>query len=626
MFEKPQIREFSQEFSEKERDETAAKIRESRKAHFDRKSELDTKLDELIKKCENTKLSLEELERELSDIETELSEQERSSFGKLLDYIGLNRRLDQLKKNKETKEIEQVGLEEEFDEVKAIIHSLEKSRLDRSHLDAAKKILADFYITQEKALAEFITEQESIRSVSAISEKHEVVFLHGIHPTFVPDNNSLLHRSVDWQTKLDIFLAFNPTISASTIVKGDKSNKMWARQGCILTEGFVVDASSTDAGTVAEDIGGRRTGSFKRKMNESDIYSAINFRRDRHNEFVVARPKIAGFFICREKNDRDLPDLAPIPEIVSECKRLNIPLFEIKNGEVWETLPTSDGNDVVASKLLDTSEVLKKEFDLPESDRERIENEILSDSPFTALPSEGKYIISNANGRELYILLNKDKFLGKEGREEVFSNPAEKRTDGLKSGTTVRFLDEFPTVGGKVRYIATQSGDIFRHAISSYRPKSEVNPESDGRRNISSTDTRAISSYDTHSIRTSSYINLAFNSHDVGRPIINTSAYLKGIESSLLKVVEMRNETVNEKLSKAQKERVRVGLEEWVNQIAFHIYGFAEQARGCGDTETADNAFKIIESVMPVERCKEIIEERVDNDGRFRIKKEEIKK
>lgn len=623
---KLRLRGFSKNFSPAERKETAIRIREERKIYFSRNNELSERISKLAKEKEASSTSIEQLDSELTSIEKELLEREQSSMQRLSDYIGMNRRMKELRGNLGTKGEERSDFQEQFTEAQTTIEDLESAKLDRQHLEAAKDILSGFYKGQEEKLSQFMKEQQEIRDVSNISKKNQSVFIHGIHPTFVPDQNSLLNRNVDWQTKLDVFLAFNPTISTSTIKRGDAPNRMWARQGVIIKDGFVLSASSDDAGSVAANIEDRSGWSYSRKMTDDDVHRAIYGRGNRYNEFIVANPKIAGFFICREESR--LPDLAPLEEIISECESLGIPIFEIKNGQVWETKPSSDGRDLEVLNPLTPEELSQKECSLPEIEREKIEQKILNNSPFNVWPSEAKYIASRARGRELYISFNRKKYMDGDGREEVFSDPALERSSKIKKGSKIKVLDEFTSVGRKIRYLATDTGKLYRHTILSYRPESKLNPQTSRQiREVGTNELREISDYDMQrDTQGSSGVYLAFNYHNIGQSLDNMSSYLDGMEKSLKTLIEKSEADVKGEKNVKAKERLKKFYNEWIYQLIFHLYGFAEEAKQRDDFETERRALEIVGTVTKPEYCKEVLDTRLDSEGRFRIKKEEISK
>ncbi len=610
--------------------QTASEIKETRKIHFDRKQELEAQISSLAGRNASTAESLARVDSEIGSFEKELLEREQSSVQRLLSYIGVNRRMEALRSGLGAKNIERVELEERFEKTADRIAEVEKAKADRSYLEKAKTTLAGFYKNQEKKFAEFVTEQQRVRSVSDISKRMDAVFIHGIHPTFVPDQNSLLQKEVDWQTKLNVFLAFKPTVSTSTLREGDGVNRMWARQGLILTDGCVVTASSSDSATVARGIEDRGVWSFKRKMTDRDISDAVHNRGPRYyNEFVVAQPGIAGFYVCRDEKRNGMQDLAPIEEIIAECTQRGISIFEIKNGQVWETKLSPNGRNIIPVRQIHQEELLQKQYSLSELDREKAEQEILNNSPFNVFPAEARYVASCAKGRELYIVLNKKSLLSsKKGEKEVFSDSVANSDTGIKKGSMVTILEEFPTVGEKVRYLATSSGKLYKHTIPSFRPKSTVNPHNSSGfgRGIRSSRVEEISEYKESRVRDTSYIELAFNSHDIRRPVSGVSAYLAGMEHSFQDLRLEKEKALSKKHSNDKRQSLEKFFEEWIFQVVFHLYGFAEQARECGDSETEKKALAMVAGFLPPEQCKEILTRRIDADGRLRIKKEEIRK
>jgi len=62
--------------------------------------------------------------------------------------------------------------------------------------------------------------------------------------------------------------------------------------------------------------------------------------------------------------------------------------------------------------------------------------------------------------------------------------------------------------------------------------------------------------------------------------------------------------------------------DEWMNRLAFHLYGlygFGEQAEALGDHATKERAFAVGEMVLGENTYHDIVQRRIDVDGRFRI-------
>ncbi len=108
---------------------------------------------------------------------------------------------------------------------------------------------------EEKSLEEGV----KIRSVENIMETYDVLLVHGIHPTFIPDANSILKAGTTWKDKLKIFLTLQPDISASTISRDDTAENIWSRIGVILAGGEITQASPYDSATAPTEILGDRS-------------------------------------------------------------------------------------------------------------------------------------------------------------------------------------------------------------------------------------------------------------------------------------------------------------------------------------------------------------------------------
>lgn len=125
--------------------------------------------------------------------------------------------------------------------------------------------------------ATIVENANQTRSISEVARKYGATFIHGILPNFTPETNSLLIPSADWKTKLQIFLAFEPTISASSIRPGDQHFNMWGRMGVILAEGEIESANDAEAGTGAFGVNQRIVAKqFNAATLDQNIDYAIN--------------------------------------------------------------------------------------------------------------------------------------------------------------------------------------------------------------------------------------------------------------------------------------------------------------------------------------------------------------
>ena len=64
--------------------------------------------------------------------------------------------------------------------------------------------------------------------------------------------------------------------------------------------------------------------------------------------------------------------------------------------------------------------------------------------------------------------------------------------------------------------------------------------------------------------------------------------------------------------------------ENSINDIAYYLYGFGEEAEKFGDTRNRDKAWKLANEIIPLESIREVISRRVNEKGGYRITKEEL--
>ena len=61
-----------------------------------------------------------------------------------------------------------------------------------------------------------------------------------------------------------------------------------------------------------------------------------------------------------------------------------------------------------------------------------------------------------------------------------------------------------------------------------------------------------------------------------------------------------------------------------LNELAMHLYGFAEQARDLGDSATAERGVALAATVMSEAEKNTLIESRIDEDGRVKITEKDL--
>ena len=247
--EKLELREFTKRYSSLARSMFAKRLVRLR----NEKRELEeAKAGEKENRAEILRAGVESLERELTELKEELTEQKIHIFSAFSD----------LKKR--------FSLKRDIENEERYLQAVRKNMRDRYlfmaesdgaiEADEFKKQLEEemrmFYLRQEDIKEEF-ERDEKLRSVEAISKNEGVLFIHtlplGENMKNTSQNNSFVNtEGMDFTTKIKLVLGLEPTISCSTLKKGDTRANMFYGTGLIIGKGRVVFAHNADAATVAE--------------------------------------------------------------------------------------------------------------------------------------------------------------------------------------------------------------------------------------------------------------------------------------------------------------------------------------------------------------------------------------
>ena len=570
-----ELRKFTKEESQDERDALAREIREKRKDYFERKGSIDQDIQDLREVSTSEEVKAEEKREKVKMIEEEIAQNKSSKISELINFFEIRRLKRGLKTEKNTLE----SIEVDYLKVRQLLESLDSSLNDKHELDEAREVLTKFYEGKNEEWNKYV-EYLKNTDLANVAEKYDVSFIHAIHPNFIPEGNSPLQKNVDWKTKLKIVMAFGPSISTSTIQEGDDWRKMWARMGLILNGGRIESALASDAGTAPIGLKARvGHGTYSdSKGIEDNIERAITYKNRNYNEFVVDDPQISGFYICLDDTDVIRNDLVSVSEIAEALSEYKIPIYAIKQGVIFEAEYDDQTRTLKVKNEISTVELLKIKFEIDDFKRTKIKEELFADSPFKISNAEMSKVDSRAQGRQTYIEIN---FW--HGTKNLDDNP---------------LLAEFPRIGMGIKY-SVESGKLTIN---------EVNTRTEEKR------------YREEEVRRSGldngFINIGFNTMHLGRSIENNVIYLdemgKKLEEWKQRDIENQQENTNNEVSIKFTRDI-------LNRIVFHIYGFAEQAGELGDVDTQTKAIELASQYLPYEEFKKVIESRIDSNGRLKI-------
>ncbi len=119
------------------------------------------------------------------------------------------------------------------------------------------------------------------------------------------------------------------------------------------------------------------------------------------------------------------------------------------------------------------------------------------------------------------------------------------------------------------------------------------------------------------------YISIGLSTHNLGAPIKNTANYLFGMEQSIEKLRRER-EKWTEKSENKKSKQMLASYDSWMGRLAFHLYGFGEQAGEWEDLKTKERALTLARRIFSEDEYRGIVQKRIDEEGRFRITKEDL--
>ncbi len=598
---KPTLRNFSKEFSQAERDKTAEEIWAKRKEHFGKKTEASKEIENLTKEGCEKKKSAEEVAKEIEELENSIISKKQN---KILEFFGYFK-IRNMEENLGIKKLARDKIETDYATLEITLQDLNQNMQDKTKLLEAKNTLNKFYAGQEIRWNEYQEDQKE-RDVKNISKKYNATFIHGIHPNFLPSDNSMLENWVDWKTKLKILTTFEPTISTSTIKEGDDWKRMWSRMGVILSGGSIESASFADQGSRARGIKERenqQSGPIHEQI-EKAIMTEKDPNQLGYNELVVKNPEISGFYVCLdETNDIIKRDMVFHSEIAETAAEMRLKLYAIQGGVVYEAEYDKVSKKIIPKKKDNQDQILSEKYGMSEERKNVALHEIFEDSPFKIKSPELSFVNSSGYGKQYFISL-----LFESG--ELQGKKMEYNGDAytMKTGDKINVIDEIPIIGQKLR-IFEIGGKIYQERKETHTGK--IHTMSIGRDEIG------------YSKR---HINIGWMTHDLKRDIKSNQDYLSAMEDSIMDVSQQMEDFEKKKqnwddFNRDQMERI---LDNWLRDLAFHAYGFAEEAGKFGDNETRERAEKIASRVLSKEYYYDVIKRRIDSEGRLKITERDL--
>lgn len=616
---------YTREHSQEERDQTAQTLYEKRSEYFGRQKNLTTQAEGLQQESESRETLIGNLAKEITGLEDYLSQLNKD----ILSRTGHLFEIKRVRKQIDGKKVEYEVGSEELGEITATLAELRQQQLDRHELEEAKQILGNFWQEQSQEWQNF-QEEEKVRDVKNVCLRNNCAIVHGIHPTFTPENNSLLETGSTWQDKLKILLALEPVIATSTVHAGDDGNiNLWCKMGVILSGGRVQSASADDIGSLAKGIKerddhGKMIVGLEKGVQEQ-ITKAISERGNGYNEVIVQDPKFAGFFFCVDpsKNpyEGQTSKRADISEITEITAKYGIPLYMMEGGKLYRAIINEQGG-VVQGEEVDIQSLMAQQYDI-DGNREQLIEDILDGAPIKkerVAEQEAAMINSHFGGREYYVtLLGKTIIRSKDPakyKPTPYVREPEEGGTQYKEGDKLMPLSEIRRGREKDQYYVYER-TTFDPLIQGEKFGGWVVRRSWKRDGV----VLVGDIFDTYSDETDDdFIWFGIGSgFRLDHKILSNDDYFTQIEMKIEEEIRNREET-KEKWGDLwfndQTQRI--------NQLCFHIYGFGEQAAQQGDQETKQKSIEITNKYFPYDQYQAIIDSRLDEHGNFRLTKKDL--
>ena len=261
------------------------------------------------------------------------------------------------------------------------------------------------------------------RTVEQVTLRNNVFIVHTLTEGGVQhhNENSIVSEKATLADGMDITLALEPSIPASSVTPGKKA-ALWAPDGFLLAGGQIDVAGTSDLGSVAYAIKGRKIyGSSSSTIEEIDKAVGRNDRQGKqvyeqagshgYNEILVNNPEVFGYFqqAAKDADGRywayDLATKKESAEAANERKyrggavfdnnlanyrrrfataqERGLPLYIMTpEREVYETLGVNDDGTVEVGKQLTPEEVARGRAGLPAEKRKEVGERILKKNLF----------------------------------------------------------------------------------------------------------------------------------------------------------------------------------------------------------------------------------------------------
>jgi len=494
------------------------------------------------------------------------------------------------------------------------------------------------------------SEELKMRDVSELIKKHECLFVH-MFDAFGDTKSGTVFRDgdVDKETQLKILLALQPTISTSTIRKGQSEyNTVGTSEvnvGVILTRGRVVSASPEDSRSKPDGLK-NRVGEAVSGVNAVDLESkeAIDFAiqdagvpdpdnkntakyHSVYNEIVVESPEVGGILLALKGRKLESFNPAFFDKVTFSGK---LPLYVMDGETLYKTSidKTGEKAQIILGEIIKPEDTLVDAPEILKEERDALAAELFENSPFKTESDDLTKVIGYGMGERTYLeergiqLFMDD--VGNRKTEKYVRDPDETQSSPLKDGDDIYSIGSFKDVDGQTEFVARRDKngdiDIFKKEkplllgksvpqvtlVSLYKKIEIPNPFEEKN---SDEDINDIAPVPFPLGNWTGGFNVPANNFIEG--------YFTGISDVISK--SYGNKETDDAYS---RERKNIGRKE----IAMHVFGFGEQAGKAGEKEVQERAIALAREIDSEGKFEETVAKRIGTFGGYKSSKEEFLK
>jgi hypothetical protein len=461
-----------------------------------------------------------------------------------------------------------------------------------------------------------VKERSASIDLKEFAAKHHVIVAHGINPdSYVAGNSALMAEASNFQTKLAVTLALEPTIATSSLRVGDSERNVWNGVGVILSGGQIIDAHAHDAGSVASGLHERSTHpGLKKEVLEEKLRTAANPDAGArswsgYNEIIVDNPKVAGLYVVNDELQENSTQINIPIEVEQASEHFGLPLFVISHGQAYAVRRYEDR--IIMGEPLSPEQLSASMFTLDKTTRESMIAQLLEQGVFKGDPRERVLVAEHQSGRAAYL-----REYAHYDPDQLEQRPRVSLSDGSSGrlvgecnrsyANGISFHDRFVMTPDGLQVDRTSYGQSF---FQGNKPEAIVMRSSNLGRDfpIPPLAGDAWNHYfESTSDHGSDYLGL------MNETITTVQAYLTEIDQGKNPHPNVSGSGSNE------------GLKRWLEEAAFNLYGIADEANQHNDSKVVQRAASLASPLLARETYDALLAKRFNAKGNFRSVPEDL--